>query len=203
MDADGAPSSAELADARASFGCVRHGTHELIGVSVTLAGARMLEAPPVETAGAAVTAFYASWLPDIDQLGSRVHRRSALVRRSLLAGVVGVVVRLPALAFAVIARHRGVSHSLAGAMLAGLLAALVCAPAGGAVSTVVGGGVFAGYVAHLAADALTPSGVPLWAPLSRQRVWLLPRAWRIRTGSWREGVVALLAAVAVVALLAI
>jgi inner membrane protein len=182
---------------------MRHGTHELVGVSVALAGARVLEAPALETAGAAVAAFYGSWLPDIDQLGSRVHRRSAPERRSLVAGLVGVVLRLPVLAFAVIARHRGVCHSLAGAFLAGLLAALVCAPVGGAVWIVVGGGVFAGYMAHLAADALTPSGVPLWVPLSRRRVWLLPRAWRIPTGSWREGGVTFLAGVAVVALLAI
>ena len=182
---------------------MRHGTHELIGVSVALAGAKALDAPPVETAGVAVAAFYGSWLPDIDRLGSRVHRRSQPERRSLVAGLVGLVARLPALAFAVIARHRGVSHSLVGASFAGLLAALVAAPAGPAVSTVVATGVLAGYVAHLAADGLTPSGVPLFTPLSRRRVWLVPRPWRIPTGSWREGLVALLAALTLVALVAI
>jgi inner membrane protein len=182
---------------------MRHGTHELVGVSVALAGARVLEAPPIETAGAALAAFYGSWLPDMDRLGSRVHRRTSLERRSFVAALVGLVLRLPALAFAVIARHRGASHSVAAAVLAALFAAFVSAPAGGAVWIVVGGGVFAGYVAHLAADALTPSGVPLWAPLSLQRVWLLPRAWRIPTGSWREAGVGLLAAAAVVALIAI
>ena len=182
---------------------MRHGTHELIGVSVAVAGARLLEASAVETAGAAVAAFYGSWLPDIDRLGSRVHGRSALERRSLLVGFAGFVLRLPALAFAAIARHRGMSHSLVGALLAGLCATLVAVPFGTTVAVVVGGGLFAGYLAHLAADALTPGGVPFWAPLSRQRVWLLPRAWRISTGSWREAAVALLAAGSLVALFVI
>ena len=181
---------------------MRHGTHELIGVSVAVAGARALDASALETAGAAVAAFYGSWLPDIDRLGSRVHRRSALERRNLLVGLVGFVLRIPAFAFAAVARHRGVSHSLLGAALAGLLSALVAAPFGSAIAVVVGGGVLAGYLAHLAADALTPAGVPLCAPLWRQRVWLLPRAWRVPTGSWREAVVALLAAGSLVALLA-
>ena len=191
------------ADVGASFACMRHGTHELIGVSVAVAGARLLKAPPAETAGAAVAAFYGSWLPDVDRLGSRVHRRSALERRGLVPGLVGFVLRLPAFAFAAIARHRGISHSLLAAGLAGLLVALVATPFGSAIAIVVGAGLFAGYLAHLAADGLTPAGVPLWAPLSRQRVWLLPRAWRISTGSWREAVVALLAAGALVTLLAI
>jgi membrane-bound metal-dependent hydrolase YbcI (DUF457 family) len=191
--------STHPADVGTSFACMRHGTHELIGVSVAVAGARVLEAPAVETAGAAVAAFYGSWLPDIDRLGSRVHRRSALERRRFLLGLVGFVLRLPAFAFGAIARHRGVSHSLLAAAVIGLLAALVATPFG---RVIAGAGLFTGYLAHLAADALTPAGVPFFAPLSRQRVWLLPRAWRISTGSWREAVVALLAAGSLVALLA-
>lgn len=182
---------------------MRHGTHELIGVSVALAGARLVKAPAIESAGTAVAALYGSWLPDIDRLGSRVHRRSGPERRSFVVGVLGGVLRLPAFAFALFASHRGVSHSLVGAFTAGLLAALLAAPLGSTVWAVVAGGVFAGYAAHLVADAMTPSGVPLWAPLSLRRVWLIPRAWRIPTGSSREGVVALLAALALAALLAI
>lgn len=194
--------SAHPADVGASFASMRHGTHELIGVSVAVAGARVLEAPAVETAGAAVAAFYGSWLPDIDRLGSRVHRRSALERHRFLLGLVGFVLRLPAFAFGAIARHRGVSHSLLAAAVVGLLAAQVAAPFGSVIAVVVGAGLFAGYLAHLAADALTPAGVPFFAPLSRQRVWLLPRAWRISTGSWREGIVAFIAAGSLLALLA-
>ena len=182
---------------------MQHGTHELIGVSAVVAGAKALEAPALEAAGAAMAAFYGSWLPDIDRLGSRVHRRSALERRSAVIGLVAFVFRLPALVVGVIARHRGASHSALAAAAAGLLTALIAAPLGGTAATVAGGGVFVGYVAHLSADALTPAGVPLWAPLSRQRVWLLPAAWRISTGSWREAAVALLAAVSFAALLAI
>ena len=57
-----------------------------------------------------------------------------------------------------------------------------------------------GYLAHIAADACTPGGVPVFAPLSRRRHWLLPRPARIPTGSLRElAVAAALLAGAVVA----
>ena len=51
-------------------------------------------------------------------------------------------------------------------------------------------GLAIGYLAHVAADACTPGGVPLLAPLTRRRWWLLPRRIRIPTGSLRELVVA-------------
>jgi hypothetical protein len=79
---------------------------------------------------------------------------------------------------------------------AAALAALVASPAGAGVALVVAGGVAIGYVAHVAADACTPAGVALWAPLSRRHLWLLPPGARIRTESWREVAVAAAAAAA-------
>ena len=56
-----------------------------------------------------------------------------------------------------------------------------------------------GYLAHVAADACTPSGVALFAPLSSRRRWLLPSPVRIPTGSARELLVAVTIAAATVA----
>jgi membrane-bound metal-dependent hydrolase YbcI (DUF457 family) len=99
-------------------------------------------------------------------------------------------------AFAVVVPHRTVTHSILACAAATGLAALVASPAGAGVALIVAGGVAIGYAAHVAADSFTPAGVMLWAPLSRRRVWLLPRRARIRTGSWREVALGTVAAVA-------
>ncbi|WP_254534923.1 metal-dependent hydrolase [Halomarina litorea] len=95
-----------------------------------------------------------------------------------LAGGVGVLSlsRLPDVDFRLpFVSHRGITHTL-------LFALAVGAALGGAVALLaeqvgVGGGLapFAafvgvyGIVAHLAADVVTPAGVPLLWPLSRRR----------------------------------
>jgi hypothetical protein len=57
-----------------------------------------------------------------------------------------------------------------------------------AFASAAAAGVAIGYGVHLAADPCTPSGVPLWAPFSGRRHWLLPARARINTGSAREHV---------------
>lgn len=76
----------------------------------------------------------------------------------------------------------------AGAQAAGLVVAALA-------------GLALGYCAHVAADACTPAGVGLWCPFARRRVWCLSPALRIPTGSLREGLVAITAAMLVFALL--
>jgi inner membrane protein len=182
---------------------VRNGTHELVGVSLAVAAGRVLEAAPVETAGLAAAALFGSRLPDVDQLGARVHRSTRLERRTLIARTAGALLRLPLMLFAVVVPHRTVTHSALACAVAAGLAALVAMPAGGTVALMVAGGVAIGYASHVAADACTPTGVSLWAPVSRRRVWLLPRRARIRTGSWRQVAFAVAAAATLaVALLA-
>ncbi|MGH2947046.1 MAG: metal-dependent hydrolase [Solirubrobacteraceae bacterium] len=175
---------------------MRNATHELVGVSLAIMAGRAFEAGAPETVGLAAAALLGSRLPDVDQRGARVHRRTGLERGSVLVCAVGAVLRLPFVAFAVLASHRAVTHSALACAAAAALAAFVAAPLGTSVALVVSGGVAIGYTAHVAADACTPGGVRLWAPASRRRVWLLPAGARIRTGSWGE---AALAAVAVAA----
>jgi membrane-bound metal-dependent hydrolase YbcI (DUF457 family) len=102
---------------------VRNPTHELIGVTLAVAAGQALKAGPLETGGLAATALIASRLPDIDLLGARIHRRSRLERRNLLAGAAGALLRLPLVVFAVLVSHRSVTHSaLACAAVPGLAA---------------------------------------------------------------------------------
>ncbi len=174
-------------------------THQLVGVTCALGTSRTLGLDALDTAALSVATVGGSWLPDADRLGTRVHRRGRLERRSLAAGALGMILRLPLVAFALVARHRGISHSLAACVLfAALAAALgVWLPAPVAPAA---GGLAVGYGAHVLADACTPAGVALWAPFSRRRAWLVPRRARIRTGSPPEGLLAATTAVAALAL---
>jgi membrane-bound metal-dependent hydrolase YbcI (DUF457 family) len=179
---------------------VRNATHELIGVTLAVAAGQALKAGPLETGGLAAAALIASRLPDVDVLGARIHRRTRLERRNLLAGAAGALLRLPLVVFAALVSHRSVTHSaLACAAVPGL-AALLAYPAGAGAALVVGGGLAMGYAAHVAADGCTPGGIRLWAPFSRRRVWLLPPRARIRTGSVGEAAVAVVAVAALVSL---
>jgi membrane-bound metal-dependent hydrolase YbcI (DUF457 family) len=192
------PGTRELAAGSVSLLCVRNSTHELVGVAAAVAASRALELGPLETAAAAAAAIWGSWLPDADRLGTRVHRRGRLARRHLAPVALGAVLRLPLVVFALLARHRGLSHTLAACGLLAAVAGLMAAALGG-LGAAAAAGCALGYFAHVLADACTPSGVCLWWPVSRRRVWLLPRPLRIRTGSPREALLALAAATVAVA----
>ncbi len=139
-----------------------------------------------------------SLLPDADRAGSRIYRSRRIERRVWPIRVLGWISRLP-LRVLLLFRHRGITHSLAACAVAaitcGLLASLVIPTTAVDLAT----GVAIGYLAHIAADACTPSGVALFAPLSRRRRWLVPSHARIPTGSAREFVVAALVTVTAVA----
>jgi membrane-bound metal-dependent hydrolase YbcI (DUF457 family) len=177
-------------DLGSTFGRVRNVTHELIGVSAAIAGSRVAGLDTPETAVAAVAAFHGSWLPDVDQLGSRIHRRSRLERRSAVVGAAGMLVRLPLVAFGAIVSHRALTHSALATVSVVLAVALVVGLFAPATAPVVAGGVGVGYSAHVLGDACTPTGVRLWWPFSARQVWLVPRRLRISTGSLREALLA-------------
>ena len=188
--------------AAVSLVVMRNVTHELIGVCAAVAAAQVLPGGPPETVALAVGALYGARLPDVDVFGARVHRRTGVERRSLLAGAVGLLVRLPALLLALALRHRGAAHwlltcalftagALGGALLAGASPLVVAVAAGASL----------GYLTHVLADACTPTGVSLWAPVSPRPVWLLPVGARVATGSARELLVSGAAAALIVALL--
>lgn len=138
----------------------------VVGAASWALAAKLGGLPPAEPAGLAA-ALLGSLLPDIDHPKSWAGRKLPFVSIPL-AMVVG---------------HRGVTHS-AIAVLACLVLLGMFGPAWQAAPVAVG------YLSHLAADACTPSGVPLLWPARRRFTLNL-----CETGSMVEiGLVALVAA---------
>jgi membrane-bound metal-dependent hydrolase YbcI (DUF457 family) len=128
-------------------------THQLIGVTV-IGGAALLAGAPTETAGVLATGSYlASKLPDLDQRIWGLRHRCALTH--------GVFVAIP------------IITTLAGA---GALASPY------PLTTALIIGAAGGYLAHLAADACTVSGLTAWPLRDKtgrtRHAWLLPRPLR-------------------------
>lgn len=144
-------------------------THMTAGVLVGYTVGQLAGLPLPETGVLAVVGAVAALLPDLDHPQSLIRQRTGFV--GTLAGFW--------------MRHRGITHTIPVAVLAGLIVALLGPP-------VLAVTVFAGYASHLLLDALTRSGVPLAWPLTWEPVRLLPGPLQVRTGGWREGLFMLL-----------
>lgn len=143
-------------------------------------------------------AWLGSLLPDADRAGSRIYRARRLERRAWFVRILGMIARLP-LRLLLVLKHRGVTHSLLACAVASIASGLIVSLVVPAAGVHFGAGVAIGYLAHIAADACTPSGVALFVPVSRRRRWLLPAPVRIPTGSLREFAFTAIVAVAAVA----
>ena len=151
-------------------------------------------------AGAALLvagAWLGSLLPDADKTGTRVYRATRLERRVWPLRLLGWFARIP-LRLLVMLPHRGITHSLVACVAVTVAAGFLTSLVAPTVATELATGVAIGYAAHIAADACTPGGVALFAPLSKKRRRLVPRAACIPTGSAREAVVAALLTVTAV-----
>jgi len=130
----------------------------------------------------ALIAGIGALLPDLDA------RHSTINHWKIGGGIEPLA--LPSLLIYRAFGHRGLLHSLAGWGIASvcfslpLLLWLGWQPAS-ALSL--------GYLSHLLLDGCTKTGVPLWYPHPR-RVWVLPTALRVTTGSAAEEVVLVLLA---------
>src|SRR4051812_41625176 len=172
-------------------------THQITGVSVAALSAAAVPASSASPVVLLARAWAGSLLPRADLPRARVYRRTRVERRLLLARGLGALARLPLRPLALLP-HRGITHSACACVLASAAAGALVSVAAPDVSAVAAVGVAVGYGTHIAADACTPSGVALWAPLSRRRWWLFPSHARIPTGSLREyALAALLAALLV------
>ena len=65
---------------------VRNATHEAIGAAMALAVCAALASGAAMAAGALGASVLGSRLPDVDQPGARIHRRTRLERRSIASG---------------------------------------------------------------------------------------------------------------------
>jgi membrane-bound metal-dependent hydrolase YbcI (DUF457 family) len=176
---------------------LRWTTHQIAGVGLAAVSAAALDVPTTEAVVLVGAACVGSLLPDADRAGSKVYRRTRLERRVWPVRLLGAAARLPLRAL-ILLGHRGLTHSGFACAAAAVLGWAVVSLLAPGVAVAAGAGLALGYGAHVAADACTPGGVALWAPLSRRRRWLLPKPARIPTGSLREIAVAtlLLASVA-------
>ena len=168
-------------------------THETIGATGALAVCAVAGADVLTTAGCVLVSVLGSRLPDADQHGSKIHRKTGWERRNLLIALLGFLARVPLVVFASVVRHRGATHWLVTGAAVTVIGAVAASVVYAALVLPVAAGLGVGYTLHLLADACTPHGVPLLGPFSRRKRHLLPNGRRIRTGSGPETVVCLLA----------
>ncbi|MBC7905646.1 MAG: metal-dependent hydrolase [Rhodospirillaceae bacterium] len=141
------------------------GSHIIAGAALWAVTAKLTGTPPADPQALGLAALGAL-LPDIDHPQSWAGRKLKPISVPL-AMVVG---------------HRGVTHSLL-AVLGGIVVLAVMGMHAWAAPLVIG------YLSHLAADGLTPSGVPLLWPMKRRFTLNL-----CSTGSFVEmGLVAVIA----------
>ena len=160
-------------------------THQIAGAALAGVSAAAIDARVSTATVLAGAAWAGSLLPDADLAGARMYRRTRLERRAPLLWLAGLVLRLPVRLLTLLP-HRGPTHSVLACVLVTVLCGVAMRLVDPALAPAAAAGVAIGYGAHLAADACTPSGVPLWAPFSGRRRWLLPARARIKTGSARE-----------------
>jgi inner membrane protein len=160
-------------------------SHQITGVGLAAVSAAAVDASAPAAAIMAGSAWLGALLPDADRAGARLYRRTPIERRVPLARPLGLLARLPLRVLTVLP-HRGPTHSLFGCAVAAAVAGALTSLVAPELVPLVAVGLTIGYLAHIAGDACTPGGVPLWAPVSRRRRWLLPRPARVPTGSTRE-----------------
>lgn len=164
-------------------------THAIFGVAA-LAGSFLItgEQPPLYAYPVAVVA---AWLPDVDnprsRLGNGLSRRKDPILNAI-SRPLSWALRATSFTLFRTVGHRTLTHSLLGVAL---FVALVSPVATLSASLFVA--LVAGYVSHLAADALNTRGVPLLWPV-RWCMRLLPGG--VRSGGVAEFVVAFAAAAA-------
>ncbi len=89
--------------------------------------------------------------------------------------------------------HRGLTHSLVIAVIVALVSVNLSVALSPARNAWWGIAWSAGYLSHLASDALTVSGLKLLQPWSQQRYWLAPRMFRFRVGTWPDALLGTIA----------
>src|SRR3954454_23707277 len=157
-------------------------SHQITGVGLAAVSAAALDASPPAAAIVVGAAWLGALLPDAGRAGARLYRGPPIERRLPLLRAFGLLARLP-LRVLIVLPHRGPTHSLLGCAVAAALASALTSLVAPDLVPLVALGAAIGYLAHVAGDACTPAGVPLWAPLSRPRRWLLPRPARVPTGA--------------------
>src|SRR3954470_12614915 len=143
-------------------------SHQITEVGLAAVTAAALDASAPAAAIVVGWAWLGALLPDADRAGARLYRRTPIERRLPLLRPLGLLARLP-LRVLIVLPHRGPTHSLFGCAVAAAIAAALTSLIAPELAPLVAVGLATGYLAHIAGDACTPGGVPVWAPLSRRR----------------------------------
>lgn len=154
---------------------MRWSTHAAVGVSSLW----LLKAMPPESLGfdfgvLSGFAVLGALLPDLDAAESKIkHWRFPNTHFKPFL--------LPSQVVHATDQHRGLLHSLSGFGMALLMALPMAIWIGWSPAAAF----LLGYLSHLAADAATKNGIRLCYP-SPTRYYVLPKSWRITTGSQAE-----------------
>lgn len=169
-----------------------HPTHQLIGAAAALPVATALTAGPLILVALAASTL-GSLLPDADHADAAIYQPTRAERDHPPLNLLGYVARLP-LKLVALLPHRGpLTHGFPALVwvLTAVMAAQAELPPIGVMAAI---GAAAGYLAHLAADGATETGLPGY-PFCK-RVYTMPRVLRVKTGSRGETRYAIAAAVA-------
>ena len=107
-------------------------------------------------------------LPDIDHANSYISKRVPIIPTLL----------------SLYTKHRGFTHSLVGVVV--ILALLTAANLFFHLQTILAIGFGIGYILHIAADALTLSGIKNFC--CNKNLYLAPKPFRCKTGSMGENI---------------
>jgi membrane-bound metal-dependent hydrolase YbcI (DUF457 family) len=171
---------------------VTYGTHTLIGAAAALPVADHVAHGPL-VAAVIAAALFGSLLPDADHASSKIHQPTSLERDYWPLRLLGLLLRIPLRVVALLPHRGPVTHGpLIAVPLLAIFTVYVLTVSAPPVAHLAAIGLAAGYLAHLAADGCTVSGLPRWP--AKGKVYAVPRGMRIVTGTAGETVYAFAAA---------
>ena len=111
----------------------------------------------------------------------------------LVGEIVSRLIEVLAALIQSVTTHRGLTHSLVVTVVITIVSIALSILLTPTRNVWWGLAWSAGWISHLAADALTLSGLKLLQPWSERRYWLAPRPLRFRVGTWPDALLGALA----------
>lgn len=161
-------------------------THDLFAfTSIVLAIAYYSPIPHMTMATAVVSlaaAFLGGLAPDLDESTASLWQRLPAGSGTILGKIIAPI----------FGSHRFLSHSLAGVALFGYVVRFLLQQMSGFLLVnmdIVWIAFMLGFISHLAADAITREGIPLFFPIPWKLGFPPVKFLRFKTGSWGEKII--------------
>ena len=167
-------------------------THILGGIIVGSAVILPLDLPPSVKFGTVTIAIIGALLPDIDNKGSTISRKLPFLALFIwLAQKIVYILTIPLKRekkrkIRAMCGHRGLTHSIAAAVLFAIITGAVAKILGSNNFILYGAGMFVGILSHLILDVFS-NGAPILLPFSTKKVV----KGTIKTGGFREWLIRL------------